>query len=177
LGALWDILQFKLVADGLLSGVQGCLLDKDADVRCEAARVMGEFGPAAAGSVPRLIEMLRADLPEVRAVVALVLGQIGGDGEGVVPWLILSLRDQASQVAIAAAGAISRFGRAAGSAEAEILADMRRVAFDDGLRFVSLVAALREVSPDAEARMEEWLTGPDRELLDYALSILDELSK
>jgi hypothetical protein len=174
LAALWDIGEYQLLTTDLLPTIQARLLDKDADVRCQAIRTLGQFGTAAVGAVPKLIEAAWYGQLAHRAAAARTLGEIGAAPTEVVPMLAAFLRDEASEVSCAAAAALARYGPAAAAAEPHLLTAMESAALTDYPRLVHLVAALRAVSPDPRARLREHFAGADKELRRLTLGALND---
>lgn len=173
LAALWDVAEHDLPAADLLPAVERCLGDRDADVRCEAVRTLGVFGPAAAGAVPQLIQAAWYGTPLVRTAAARAIGEIAAAPEESVPALAAMLGDDSLDVACAAAGGLARLGRAAEAAEPGLLAAVEAAAAVTDLeRLRHLVAALRVVSPDARARVRAHFSGRDPEVLRLALAVL-----
>jgi len=86
------------------------LLAPTSTARCQAARILGRLGEAAATASPALIERLNDSYVEVRAASAEALGRIGQDPAQVVPALSRALHDPSGRVREQAAWAMNRFG-------------------------------------------------------------------
>ncbi|QEH38713.1 HEAT repeat protein [Aquisphaera giovannonii] len=74
---------------GIREEIEPLLADSDAEVRAQAARVLGEVGDAAAGKA--LIPRLADESPRVRSFAAIAIGRLGTPGAG--PALIEMLRE------------------------------------------------------------------------------------
>ena len=82
------------------------LQDKDPDVRCTAATVLGKYGPEAKEAVPALTAALKDEDKHVREAVAYALGRIGPDARDAIPSLKETLKDKNAPVRQAAAYAL-----------------------------------------------------------------------
>ena len=109
--ALWQVAQDP-TGVALLAAVLG---DEDGVLRRDAARFLGQMGPAARPAVPALVEALRDADDATRVPVAEVLGRIGPGAAAAVPALAEALRepeDPISRTAAASPGADRPGGRA-----------------------------------------------------------------
>jgi len=109
----WDHLQFVggILTDGepdlseAVPPLARCLEDPVADVRAEAAGVLGLFGKSSRPAVPALLRALAGDDERLRVAAAIALGKIGAT-EAVAP-LVSALRDGASSVPMLDAAALA----------------------------------------------------------------------
>jgi HEAT repeat protein len=89
------------------------LKDKDTDLRRQAAKAIGEMGPAAKAAVPALAEALKDKDRFVRRIAAQSLGKIGPEaGSPAATALGKALKDEETEVVEAAADALSKMGSA-----------------------------------------------------------------
>src|SRR5581483_5023738 len=65
-----------------------------AEVRWQAAEILGQIGPAATPAVPALTAALKDSDPHVRTVAATALGQIGKEAASAAPQLIEMLKTE-----------------------------------------------------------------------------------
>ncbi|MDP6446655.1 MAG: HEAT repeat domain-containing protein, partial [Pirellulaceae bacterium] len=70
------------------------LTSNDAEVRAQAADVLGRIGPDANEAIPELIILLDDESGPVRRSAARALGQIGPAAEQAVPSLMRVLEDE-----------------------------------------------------------------------------------
>src|SRR5262249_217070 len=88
-------------------------LPGDEQVRIEAARLLGRFGPAGHRGVPGLIKALKAPSPLVRSYAAAALGNMAPRSKDILPHLVYMLRDKFEKKAVLLNGisAVTQFGR------------------------------------------------------------------
>ncbi len=160
LNALWDVPD--LPPPELLTEVEQCVRHRDGAVRREAVRVLGGYGPAAAGSVPTLIEILLNDEDIAGNEAAHALGNIGTDAEAVVPALVSVLTDRTTVTP--AAAALVRFGPAVASSEPKLLTALEAAGNrSDDTAAANLIAALLAADPDAAGRVKAHFAEADKE--------------
>ncbi len=96
-----------------LQELSGCLLHPDPEVRRAVCRALGATGPAAAGTVPVLLERVRdrEEAEEVRLRAIWAIGRIGTDQA--VEGLTEVFEDEGGTLAIWIAEALGAIGRAA----------------------------------------------------------------
>lgn len=174
LGALKDIEVYQLPTAKLIEHVQAALRDRDADVRCEAVRVLGTFGAAAVEAVPELLRELWRGSDAHRATAASALGEIGAAPAEVLPALALALRGQPTILSSSAAYAIGRFGTTAEPFAGELLSTMEATAIHDDYLLRYLIAALQEICPDPKERIRTHFAGFDREIRQLVLGTLKD---
>jgi hypothetical protein len=114
------------VERGLIPGLVADLaVERDEDMRGEAARDLGLIGPKAHTAVPALVAMLADRSPHVRLQAADTLVRIGRQVGEAVPVLIEGLRDPDDEVRLFAARSLAAAGAPAKSA-AEALDQVAR---------------------------------------------------
>jgi hypothetical protein len=84
--------------------------EKTDAARIEAARALGEAGPAAKAAVPALVESMRNASVEVRAAASDAIAKIGDVS---VPRLVESLKDGDARLRAGAAEALGKLGSSA----------------------------------------------------------------
>jgi hypothetical protein len=165
IAALWDLQDLGLEARPAEPALIRALRDDDVFVRAEAARTLGQFGHAAQGSVPALVEAaLIQDEAEVRTDAVQALAEIGQRPEEVVPALMALLAEEEVSIRIAVIRALRAFGAA--SAEAvpaltQSLFQSEEVA-DEVLQ---TLAALGPVAAAAIPALQELLDSEDAGVL------------
>jgi HEAT repeat protein len=92
--------------DYSVPGLIKSLADKDPDVRCTAATVLGKYAPEATEAVPALTAALKDEDKHVRKAAAYSLARFGRDAKDAIPALKETLRDKDPKVHEAAAYAI-----------------------------------------------------------------------
>jgi HEAT repeat protein len=94
-----------------IAPLSAALSDSHELVREHAAEALGEFGPAAAAAVDRLVEALKDPHANVRRDTARALGQIGQPARKAIPILREIANDDPDEgVRQAAGGAVKRLG-------------------------------------------------------------------
>lgn len=91
------------------------LSDFDVEKRLEAAKALGEVGPAAEAAVPALIEALEDWHWDVREIAVRALGEIGPEADAAVPFLLAKLRATATGP-LDDEGVVDALGKIGGSA-------------------------------------------------------------
>jgi HEAT repeat protein len=162
IGAVLTIIDFiegdindKTILDTLIKLTQ----DSDPELRRHAVRGLGKMGPEAAGTLPRLTGMLKADPAErVRYNAIEALEGIDPEGKTVIPALIGALRDQDPDVRSIAARTLGHLGARSKSAVPALVAMLK----DDGARCCMISAhAGMQVSVRWDAVEALGLIGPD----------------
>jgi HEAT repeat protein len=97
--------------------------DRNATVRCEAARDLSQIGPAAHAAVPALCSLLRDLDPRVRDAAGEALGSLGRAAEPAIPALIESLRSDPARRCSTSANALVKIGGAAMPALVSLVSD------------------------------------------------------
>jgi HEAT repeat protein len=92
--------------DYSVPGLIKSLQDKDADIRCTAATVLGKYGAEAKEAVPALIGALKDEDKYVRMAAAYSLARMGRDAQEALPALKEVSRDKEPKVREAAAYAL-----------------------------------------------------------------------
>jgi HEAT repeat protein len=115
--------------------------------RAAAAATLSEFGPAAAGAIPVLLQVLQSKDDAVRGPAALALGKIHQEPNRIVPLLIKCLDDQ--EINAEAAEALANYGKAAQAAVPK-LTTLLPVRDKELHRAVQI--ALKAIDPDAAAK-------------------------
>ncbi len=125
------------------------LKDPDQSVRLQAARVLGNLGPAAREALPDLVDALSGANGPVRALAARAVGRIGAPARPTVPHLLVLLKDPDQRAREAAVRALIRIGPVA--VENVVPALAKAVQNDDDAAVRRLAAgALGEYGPDAK---------------------------
>jgi HEAT repeat protein len=89
------------------------LKDKDAALRLEAIKALGQSRGEVAAAVPALAEALGDTNAYVRRDAARALGQFSGEAKAAVPALTAALQDKERSVRLAVAGALKKIDPAA----------------------------------------------------------------
>jgi HEAT repeat protein len=85
--------------------------ETDTELRQQAARTLGQIGPAAtAQGVPALSEALKSPEAVVREAAAETLGKFGGQAKAAVPALLATLEDNETTVRRAVLAALAQIG-------------------------------------------------------------------
>jgi hypothetical protein len=176
LSALWEIEQREFSSAALVAAVEDRLRDRDLDVHCAAARVLGNFGAQALRAAPKLVAAAAHGPPLNRAAAMVALGRIGAEPNEVVSILGAALVEEESIVGFAAADALTTYGHAAQAAEPQLLAAIAGFALTDYPRLESLLTALRAVSPDPIASVKKHFVGTDGEVRRLVLGVLKDLA-
>jgi hypothetical protein len=150
--ALWELRDPCHAAEAA-EPVARCLHDKRPAIREEAIKTLAWFGPRAAASIPRLIEMLDDARFSIRAAAAGTLGTLGQDlGQEpgpVIGSLADLLEDPDREVVLSAARALSRFGPQAKSSTQAVLVALRGAIIRcDHALIDALTHALYTMDPD-----------------------------
>jgi HEAT repeat protein/S1-C subfamily serine protease len=124
---------------------------RDGGVRAEAARSLGEMGPAAKVAVPALLKALHDDNDLVRRLALEALNKIGAPDPADVPVLADALKDKDPAVRRCAAAALGRAGAAARPALPALLAALHGT--DSELRQAA-ARALGNLGADAKERAQ-----------------------
>lgn len=113
-------------------------------VHVTIAQALGSLGPAAAGSVPELIRLLRDEHADVRQAAAQALGNLGPVAAAAVPSLATATTDHDHDVRVAAVDALGKIGPPARAAVPELA-----TAVHDPISYVRLeaVTALVQIDP------------------------------
>jgi HEAT repeat protein len=160
-----------------IAAFAGLLKDPDTDIRGWAAIALANQGPAAAPSVPALIEALPdPDLVQVRFFTRsnLAADALARIGPGAIPALMEALKKEPTRIhAVLALAGIGPRARAASSSLWPLLK-----APDRSLRAQAAGALLRiGEAPDEPLRiLDTFLSGSDASLRDSALEVLAEAS-
>lgn len=158
-----------------LQELSGCLLHPDPDVRRAVCRALGATGPAAAGTVPVLLERVRdqAEAEEVRLRAVWAIGRIGTDQA--VEGLAAVFENEGGTLALWIAEALGSIGRAARPAATTLR---------DGLGGDDAEVALASAGALLEIRMYEdqviwslirWLQHPDVDIAAESALLLGEM--
>jgi hypothetical protein len=115
--------------------------------RYDAARCLGELGPAAKPALPDLMRALKGNDAFIHPAAISSLGKIRSEPETVIPLLIPYLEDD--NLDVAAAGALAEFGSLAKAAVPKLLPLLH--AKDDDDRAAARDALLK-IDPDAAAK-------------------------
>jgi HEAT repeat protein len=152
--ALWQIAQDP-AGVALLPAVLG---GEDGVLRRDAARCLGQMGPAARPAVPALVEALRDADDVTRVLVAEVLGRIGPGAAAAVPALAEALREPDDPISRTAAGALEQIGPVSVPALLGALHDQ-----DSGVRVraARALGAIDHRSPAAVAALTEAIRDPE----------------
>jgi HEAT repeat protein len=87
---------------------EGLRVEKETDVRLEAAVALGRYGKLAKAAVPSLAGVLTDKDPKVKEAAAMALGRIGAEAKGAVDDLLPLLKDADTAVRRAAVFALGR---------------------------------------------------------------------
>lgn len=117
-----------------------------ADVRTNAACVLGHFGPSAGGALPALVSALEDAHVGVRCNAAWALGQIGPGAVEAIPGLVKACREEDYRVRSSAAKALTQIGVEA----VPVLVKERH-----------FIGVLARIGPMAVPSLVESLTGVD----------------
>jgi HEAT repeat protein len=99
-----------------ITTLRGALADRAAAVRTQAARSLGQIGPAAASVTPDLVKLLHVPDEAVRCQAAEALGQIGGAATETLPALVELLADPSPLIQTSAATALGAMKKEAADA-------------------------------------------------------------
>ncbi len=102
------------------------LEDRDADVRCSSAKLLGKLGARATAATPALIKLLDQPQAKVRLDAATALLMIGSPYDRIVEELVDLLHDREEYVRPLAARLLGRIGTGAEAA----LPDLKQIAND-----------------------------------------------
>ena len=175
IAAIWELADDRHATPESVDAVRLLLHHRLPDLRAEAARALGAFGPAAEPGLAELIDTLRDGEAEVRAAAAHALGQLGLHAEEVVAELSEVLANDNEEVQCAAAVALAKFGPAAERAMPRVLAALKRAAMATQYTTADyLVHAIRAISSDPEARLNEFLQSLDEESRNQAMGVLSQ---
>jgi hypothetical protein len=175
LSALWDLAERTPLTALFLPAVQQCLDDRDDAVQCEAVRLLGAFGPAAADLVPRLIEAAWYGQPDVRFAALDAIGRIRTNPGEAVPAVAKILKDEKPEMVTAAAETLAAYGAAAAVAESEILDALATAAAVTDLGpTIALVTALCAIGPNAEDKVRSHFGERDPEGREVVLKLIRE---
>ncbi len=119
LHGIWGLAQIaRRETDGMkkLEALLPLLGDKEAEVRAQAAKAIGEGKPAEAGYYERLVPLLKDDSPRVRYFAAISLGKLGRK-EAISP-LSAMLEENNNQDSVLRHAGIMGLAGSAGSGEA-----------------------------------------------------------
>jgi hypothetical protein len=171
IAALWELAKAGPDAEESVNDICRCLLDRERDIRAEAAETLGAIGPAARAAVPALVDALKDRHDAARQAAARALGRLGDQPDVVVPELSGLLDDGESDVVQAAAEALTAFGSAAATALPHMLAALKNalIECDDTDVFM---AALQAIVPDAEQQIRRFFSTADPELQHQMQAIL-----
>ena len=119
-GTLATLFLFCAVSSASAQDPELALLTKqlesgNLDEKTQSAQLLGEIGPAAAGSIPLLIKSLEIDDPALRYELIESLGRINSNPKETVPAISKLLADPFPLLRHSAIGALRKFGSSAQS--------------------------------------------------------------
>jgi len=124
-------------------------------IRAAAARVLGDFGPAAKAAVPALVKALGDTNATLRLNATFGLGKIGARPELAVPALVGRLDDPDEEVRMYAAIALKKFGARAANAVPALVATLRDRSWQVRERAALALGAVGQNQPGAIPALEE----------------------
>jgi HEAT repeat protein len=174
--ALWELAQRGPVAGEAVEAVAHCLTDRRPAIRAEAARTLAELGPTGEAAIGPLVNAVYDREDEVGAAATYALGQLHAQPETVVPVLMDRLDDPRRRDTIeTAAWALAQFGPAAVPALPRLLTVLRsQLGYCEGA-IDYLVYAVRAISPDADAELQQVVASCDADLQRQAEHLLPDL--
>jgi HEAT repeat protein len=131
------------------------LASGDPDVRADAVRQLGEWGPAARDAVPEITQALRSDDPALRYAALVALGNIGPDAKPSVDQIRPLLTDAAPLLRYAALNALRQIADQSVEVREALV---KRMQTDDLL--TNRIAAARALA-ELAARDDEQTASPD----------------
>ena len=175
IAAIWELADGRPATPESVDAVREFLHHRLPDLRAEAARTLGAFGSAAEPGLNELVDTLRDGEAEVRAAAAHGLGRLGLHAEEVVAELSEMLANDSEEVQCAAAVALAEFGPAAERAMPGVLSALERAAMATRYTTADYLAhAIRAISSDPEARLNEFLESLDEESRNQAMGVLSQ---
>ena len=170
--ALWELAPRGPAAGEAVEAVAHCLTDRRPALRAEAARTLAELGPAAEAAIGPLGDALEDGEEEVRAAACYALGRLHARPDTVVAGLTGLLEDGDAIETVA--WALAQFGPAAAPALPRLLTVLRsQLGYCKGA-IDYLVYAVRAISPDAEAELQQVVASCDADLQRQAEHLLPD---
>ena len=173
--ALWELAQRGPAAGEAAEAVAHHLTDRRPAIRAEAARTLGQLGVAAEATIGPLVDALYDRDDEVGTAATYALGRLQLQPDAVVPALMDRLDDPTRRDTIeTVAWALARFGPAAAPALPRLVAVLRsQLGCCEGA-IDYLVYAVRAISPNPEAELQQLIASCDDDLQRQADHLLPE---
>ena len=169
--ALWELARRGPAAAAAVQPLAQLLTDRQPAIRAEAARTLAELGPAAEPAVLPLIEALGDSEEEVRVAAAYASGRLHMQPEMAVAELTDRLDDPV--MLNTAAWALAQYAAVARPALPRLLATLRHELGCDG-EIDHLLYAVRAISPDPDAELQQLVASCDPDLQRQAGELLPE---
>lgn len=131
-------------------GLRGALKSHDTVLRFEAARILGNIGPAAKDALPDLANALTDTNPVVRALAVRAVGRMGTSAKSATPTILNLLKDSDQRTREAAIRALIHLGPVAPETVVPALAKALGHDDDPGVRRLA-AGALGEYGLEAKA--------------------------
>jgi len=137
--------------DGI-AGATKRLQDRDAQVRKDAASILGRMGARAKEAMPALTKLLQDKDSQVRYAALVALANLGPAAKDAIPAYAALLRDEEDKIRCAAAGALGKMGPVAKDA---IPALVKRLKDDELLVRYTAAWSLGKMGPVARAAVSD----------------------
>ncbi len=148
------------------------LTDVDPRVRVAAAWALSAYGPAAAGWLPKLLELLHDREPAVRATAASSLPYVAPSAEEMVHVLVAALQDEEYEVQSAASRALAVIGKAAAAAIGDALQPGSQAG---RMACVRALSYLESAAIDAVPALSEALHDANEEVSEFTARVLGDM--